>query len=131
MAQYSYADIMKMQNDAARRVEEMQKRARSVSGLDEAPAEKPRESGAVTVKAQPTRVPMPDDYLEKLKSYAGGSALHRDDTSTESAKQNLRQGVLNLPEIDEDRALILSLVLLLAEENADETLLLALLYMLS
>ena len=38
MAQYSYADIMKMQNDAARRVEEMQKRARSVSGLDEAPA---------------------------------------------------------------------------------------------
>jgi hypothetical protein len=33
--------------------------------------------------------------------------------------------------IDEDKALLLSLVLLLAEENADETLILALLYMLS
>ncbi len=131
MAQYSYADIMKMQNDAARRVEEMQKRARSVSGLDCAADENKRESTAVTVKTRPTRVPMPDDYLEKLKSYAGGSALRGNDAPTESVKQNMRQGTLNLPEIDEDRALILSLVLLLAEENADETLLLALLYMLS
>lgn len=129
MAQYSYADIMKMQNDAARRVEEMQKRARSVSGLDEAPAEKPRESGAVTVKAQPTRVPMPDDYLQKLKDYAGGSAPRGE--NTEPVKTDNRQGMLHLPEIDDDKALILSLVLLLAEENADETLLLALLYMLA
>ena len=129
MAQYSYSDIMKMQNDAARRVEEMQKRARSVSGLDEVQNEKPRESGTATVKNQPKRIPMPDDYLEKLKNYAGGSTPRGE--NTEPAKRDERRGVLHLPEIDDDRALILSLVLLLAEENADETLLLALLYMLA
>ncbi len=129
MAQYSYADIMKMQNDAARRVEEMQKRARSVSGLDEAPAEKPHESSTTPVKAQPKRIPMPDDYLQKLKDYAGGSAPRGE--NTEPVKTDKRQGMLHLPEIDDDKALILSLVLLLAEENADETLLLALLYMLA
>lgn len=129
MAQYSYADIMKMQNDAARRVEEMQKRARSVSGLDETQSEKPRERSITPVRNQPKRVPMPDDYLEKLKNYAGGSAPRVENTAPVNAEN--RQGALHLPEIDDDRALILSLVLLLAEENADETLLLALLYMLA
>ena len=34
MADYSYQDLMKMQNDAIRRAEDMQRRARQSAGLE-------------------------------------------------------------------------------------------------
>ena len=69
MAEYSYNEIMKMQNDAIRRAEEMQRRARQNAGL-----EREKQQNPTTKKEEPRRVPMPNDYLENLKNYGSNSS---------------------------------------------------------
>ena len=140
MADYSYSEIMRMQNDAVRRVEEMQKRARQTAGLpSENENNKISSSQTERPKAQEARrIPMPDTYLESLKDFAAGSS-HTGEIKPESPKtQALSEGAqtdgdnfLFNAEIDSDKALILSLVLLLSQEHADGLLILSLLYMLT
>lgn len=133
MSDYTYAEIMKMQNEAVRRVEEMQKRAQAAvgSGKNEENKEKAPE------KAEPKRVPMPPGWLDSLKEYAekeNGDQRVQKEPLKSGAFDGLSQrlgraiGALN---IDSDAALILSLVLLLSEEGCDEALLLSLLYILT
>ncbi len=163
MADYTYHELMRMQNDAIKRVEDMQRRARKTAGFSD--EREPRNSehspnqqnnGYGVQKDAPKRVQMPDDYLRDLKEYAkNASDKNNDENSfgdmnsqeeikkqnslggqnrkTPSAKKSTDglKGVLGDIKIDEDKALLLSLVLLLSEEKADETLILALLYMLS
>ena len=91
---------------------------------------------------------MPDDYLQNLKEYAKSISDKNSNNEENNEKRNSSEeqnrkipsaksstdgmkSVLGDVKIDEDKALILSLILLLSEENADETLILALLYMLS
>ncbi len=149
MADYSYQDLMKMQNDAIRRAEEMQRRARQNAGLEREKQEK--QQNPITKKEEPRRVPMPNDYLENLKSY--GSNSSKNESEPRGKEENKREhkqepksnsqpkfqnsfedkiksifGDLN---IDSDKALLLSLILLLSEEKADELLIMALIYMLT
>lgn len=164
MADYTYHELMRMQNDAIKRVEDMQRRARKTAGISDVKenqnAQKHSQNQQNNLygmqKEQPKRVQMPDDYLRDLKEYAKSVAEKKDDESVvgnvdlqeESKKQNVFngpdaktpsakkstdgiKGFLGDIKIDEDKALLLSLVLLLSEEKADETLILALLYMLS
>ena len=133
MADYSYQDLMKMQNDAIRRAEDMQKRARLSAGL-----EKEKQEGqhtANTKKEEPRRVPMPDDYLENLKQYGSNSSRVGTDQNVKANNKakppNEAQGLLSDLNIDSDKALLLSLILLLSEEKADEVLIMALIYMLT
>lgn len=151
MADYSYQDLMKMQNDAIRRAEDMQRRARQSAGL-----EREEQQNPTTKKEEPRRVPMPNDYLENLKKYGSTSSNKNDSEQRgkeENRKENRREykteqqnnnrpnfqnsfedkiksvfGDLN---IDSDKALLLSLILLLSEEKADELLIMALIYMLT
>lgn len=139
MADYTYTEIMKMQNDAIKRVEEMQKRARKTVGLEN---EKETGSTPEIVREEPRRVSMPKDYLENLKQFAANSSYKEEsdiDEITEKQKEKREPpkkvfakenpfGDLN---IDEDKALILALILLLSEEGADELLIMALIYMLT
>ena len=138
MAEYTYNEMMKMQNDAIRRVEEMQKRARKTVGLDEN-TKKESEHTAESVRDEPRRVSMPKDYLENLKHYAANSSHTDEETEVQKDEQK------NIPpkkvfvnetpfgdlDIDEDKALLLALILLLSEEGADELLVMALIYMLT
>ena len=163
MADYTYHELMKMQSDAIRRAEDMQRRARKSAGFydKDTTVEKPSSSqqgqSQEIRRDAPKRVHMPDDYLRELKEYAN-SASNKKDVASEltenvelqneskskgaSAGNNIKtptvkkstdgvNGILGDVKIDEDKALLLSLVLLLSEEKADETLILALLYMLS
>ena len=151
MAEYSYNEIMKMQNDAIKRVNEMQKRAQTV--VDEINEEKERyheTPSTQNIKQSVNRVKMPNDYLDELKSFASTSShfeeseteqnTHRDYKEANSKKEEPKQhftqkdtvkNILNDLNLDSDKALILSLILLLTEEKADEMLILALLYILS
>ncbi len=150
MADYSYQDLMKMQNNAIRRAEDMQRRARQSAGLER---EKQQTNSK---KEEPRRVPMPNDYLENLKHYGSNSSKNDDEPREQEenrTKQNKTEqkneyknnnqpkfqnsfedkiksvfGDLN---IDSDKALLLSLILLLSEEKADELLIMALIYMLT
>ena len=65
MADYSYQDLMKMQNEAIRRAEDMQKRARQSAGLEKGKGE--NQPNTTAKKEEPRRVPMPNDYLENLE----------------------------------------------------------------
>lgn len=158
MADYTYAELMKMQNDAIKRVEDMQKRARKTAGFTEANdgtsgiknevKNEVKNSSVTLQKDAPKRVRMPDDYLQNLKEYAKSISDKNSNKEENNEKRNISEeqnrkipsaksstdgmkSVLGDVKIDEDKALILSLILLLSEENADETLILALLYMLS
>lgn len=137
MADYTYSEIMKMQNDAIKRVEEMQKKARKTVGLEgEAHGEPKKEP----VPAQePKRVPMPNDYLEQLKEYARNSSYRAEgddsEKKTEPEKEKPlsdkgKNSFLNL-QLDDDKTLLLALIMLLSEEGADELLIMALIYMLT
>lgn len=147
MADYSYQDLMKMQNDAIRRAEDMQRRARQSAGL-----EREEQQNPTTKKEEPRRVPMPNDYLENLKKYGSTSSNKNDSEQREKeeAKKEYKneQRSNNQPKfqnsfedkiksifgdlnIDSDKALLLSLILLLSEEKADELLIMALIYMLT
>ncbi len=148
MADYSYQDLMKMQNDAIRRAEDMQRRARQSAGLEKGKQE--NQHNSTTKKEEPRRVPMPNDYLENLKNYGSNSSKNDNEPRAEEKKKEQKQehknnnqpkfqnsfedkmksvfGDLN---IDSDKALLLSLILLLSEEKADELLIMALIYMLT
>lgn len=134
MSDYTYAEIMKMQNEAVRRVEEMQKRAQAAVGSEKNEENKEK----APEKTEPKRVPMPPGWLDSLKEYAekenGGPRAQKEPLKSGGAFDGFSQrlgraiGSLN---IDSDAALILSLVLLLSEEGCDEALLLSLLYILT
>ena len=151
MADYSYQDLMKMQNDAIRRAEDMQRRARQSAGLEREKQETQHNTNAK--KEEPRRVPMPNDYLENLKNYGSNSSKNdngykeKEKTKKENKKeyrneQDNRPNFQNSFEdkmksvfgdlnIDSDKALLLALILLLSEEKADELLIMALIYMLT
>lgn len=149
MADYSYQDLMKMQNDAIRRAEDMQRRARQSAGLERGKQE--NQQNTTAKKEEPRRVPMPNDYLENLKHYGSNSSKTENEPRAEEKnkkeekqehKNNNKPKFQNSFEdkmksvfgdlnIDSDKALLLSLILLLSEEKADELLIMALIYMLT
>lgn len=132
MSEYTYSEIMKMQNDAIKRVEEMQKRAQAVVGNEQPEKDINRDS------EQPKRVPMPDSYLDGLKNFAANSsytpknntAVKRENTPHINNGNGINS-LLNNINFDSDTALVLSLVMLLSEEPDNEALVLALLYILT
>lgn len=135
MSDYTYSEIMKMQNDAIKRVEDMQKKARKTAGLEKEKEEKAQSNVPVQ---KPERVPMPNDYLEKLKDYATNSShtQKENEVSNQPQKSFVPQnagnsGFLGDFNMDEDKALLLSLIMLLSEEKGDELLIMALIYMLT
>lgn len=127
MSEYTYDEIMRMQNDAVRRVEDMQRKAREVSGIGLTKEEKKTEEGK--------RIAMPDNFLNSLKGYASDSSYREKKKDfTEDISFSGNDSVKSLSEklnVDRDTVLILSLVLLLSEEKADEMLLISLLYILT
>ena len=149
MADYSYQDLMKMQNDAIRRAEDMQRRARQSAGLERGKGE--NQQNQTAKKEEPRRVPMPNDYLENLKNYGSNSSKNesepreKEETKREQKYQHQSnnqpplqnsfedkmKSVFGDLNIDSDKALLLSLILLLSEEKADELLIMALIYMLT
>ena len=151
MADYSYQDLMKMQNDAIRRAEDMQRRARQSAGLERERGE--NQPNTTAKKEEPRRVPMPNDYLENLKNYGSNSSKNESEPREEEEKkkeqkqeqehknnnqpkfqnsfEDKMKSVFGDLNIDSDKALLLSLILLLSEEKADELLIMALIYMLT
>ena len=138
-----------MQNDAIRRAEDMQRRARQSAGLERGKGENQQNQAAK--KEEPRRVPMPNDYLENLKNYGSNSSKNESEPIEEGenkSQQKQERKSNNQPKfqnsfedkmksvfgdlnIDSDKALLLSLILLLSEEKADELLIMALIYMLT
>ena len=124
MADYTYQELMRMQNDAIRRAEDMQARARKTAGFDD--ENKEHQKNTISAPQEPKRIPMPEGYLGKeSKKEIPQNQDYQQTDFTEKLKTGF--GDIN---IDSDKALLLSLIMLLSEEKADELLIMALIYML-
>ncbi len=124
MADYTYSELMKMQNDAIRRAEEMQKRARLSAGFEEEAAKENKTSAP----QEPKHIPMPKGYLEKQQNE--DDAEEKAPPKNENTFKDFNSSMADL-NMDSDKALLLSLIMLLSEEKADELLIMALIYMLT
>ena len=126
MADYTYKELMRMQNDAVKRVEDMQRRARRAAGIEEGSNNEPSQSA--TTNREPHHIPQPQGYLPKTEKNEASKS------KPETGNMGFLDGIkknFDMIDIDEDKALILSLLLLLSGENGDEALLTALIYMLT
>ncbi len=121
MADYSYQELMHMQNDAIRRAEDMRRRARTTAGLD-TPSEPP------APPQEPKRIPMPGGYLQQQNEVPQQEQAPPTEKSPLSEELKNGLGEINM---DSDKALLLSLIMLLSQEGADELLLMALIYILA
>ncbi len=122
MPEMSKEEFERMQNDAIRRVRNMQQRAQSHLP--------PMPDYVRPLHGIPQPRQEPDDRYEEEKS-----APQQNPASHKSSQPTKRGGLgfldkLNLKnfEMDSDRSLILMMMALLGKETADETLMLALLY---
>lgn len=107
MRRYSGEDMDKMQQEAVRRMQEMQNRGRSLP-----PSEKKSEDIPV--------VPCPLETTEE----------HRCVDSPKTKSSGKSQGFFDILFQDKERSLILLLLLLLSTEKTDTGLILALIYLL-
>ena len=113
---YSQGDIMRMQEDAIRRVRQMQQRAQSYA------------------KASPSNAPNPP--VQQAPAKEGHTPVHTN--SLPAAPQKGQPAAVNCQNasplfslnLDNDRLLILALLLIMIQEKADMTIILALCYLL-
>ncbi len=111
MAQeYSYNDLVRMQEQAIRRVRDMQERARLTLQEQESPVPEEEVSPAEPTPVQEKKEEKPQLPMQKPKP------------------QNPLGNLINL---DKDKAVILPLLLLLGKESSDNILLLALMYIMA
>lgn len=110
---YTYSELMQMQDKAIERVREMQERARRTMEADP----------VLPIKEEQKREEKPEE-VPKVKA---------EPVKAVPKNQNQRSGMpfgLNL-NLDKDRATVLPLLLLLMNEGADNLLLLALTYIMA
>lgn len=112
MRDYSYEDMLKMQQEAAMRVREMKKRA------------------AITVEEEPagkTVRPIPDEV--RRISYPVEIPVREHDADNQEQKKE-HNGILSFLADDKDALLVLSLAVILTQENTDYLTTLSLIYLL-
>lgn len=117
MRDYSYQDMLRMQEEAAYRVREMKKRATLALDEETQPVQK--------------KLPLPDEV--KHISYPVEIENSQDDeaiTEEIQEKENPSSGILDFLTRDKDALLILSLIAVLATESNDSFTTYALVYLL-
>ena len=133
MSDYTYQDMMRMQSEAKQRVLEMQKRSKSAaeSFNGRHKTEKPE---AQPPSEELPRVPKAISYPADLKSsqlQSRGGRVNRERLASFDLRGALQSVFGNLNEDDYEKMLIMSLCLLLSKENKDDSLIFALMYLLT
>lgn len=130
MNDYTYQDMMRMQSEAKRRVIEMQKRSkdvadnfntkRTVTDIPEDREELPRIPRAISYPAELPTQPRHNEHRKKALA-----------VPVTEIKNMLASAFGNLTGDDYERMFILALCLLLSKEGTDESLIIALMYLLT
>lgn len=116
MRDYSYNDMLRMQQEAAERVREMKKRA-ALAVDDEQSAKR-------AVK------PIPDKVRHISYPVEIGGKDDNNDEAADSASADVHKGLLSVLSEDKDALLVLSLAFILSQEQEDFVTTLALIYLL-
>ena len=140
---YSDDDVMRMQQDAVRRVKEMQAKAQAtletVNREHPDPPPPPRKPGSPQRRQPPPPVPSPVEQLKDLGQQVlpavedvleGGSIADLINAFLPQDDDSAVGGVLKALKLDGEKILILGLLLFLMNAKADKTILLALFYLL-
>ncbi len=141
MTEYSYSDLVKMQDQAIRRVREMQERARLTLRDDPTPDRLPEndeknnadENGKNTDTdelSSKSHSQVQENKIENRQS-ANGEKCENAVACNEKSKNSQPPKSRPLFALDSDRALLLPLLMLLGKEGADDVLMFALLYILA
>ncbi|MBR5233875.1 MAG: hypothetical protein IKW03_06665 [Clostridia bacterium] len=114
MADYTYNDMLRMQEEAARRVREMKKRAAIVAEEDESPVRK--------------SIPLPDD----VKYYSMPVNIEKDETddAEKTVVVSKKQSFMGKFASDKDALIIVAILSVLSQEKTDWLIILALVYIL-
>lgn len=126
--EYSYNDLVKMQEQAIRRVRDMQERARITMQEHDEAAQQIDEISEQEETVYEERVSEVSENTDAQTKDNDGSRKNQDKAKHISRQQNPLGNLLNL---DKDKAVILPLLLLLGKESSDNILLLALMYIMS
>lgn len=140
---YSYNELLNMQEQAMRRVEQMQKSADSVrdsfmnnenNSKKNNHRENPHNENGGFAEVS---VPNPSPQKETRKPSAdnnGGNANNRhnvqNSTNSMFSGENPIKGLLDGLNLDDDKILLIGVLLLLSKEGADNSLIFSILYML-
>ncbi len=140
MTGYSYSEIQKMQAKAMERVREMKRKSDIVTQsaqkeFDFTPSKREIQNVSATVSAKVTNMPpnFPEDNpYSSFKEFFEDAEEKEQQTEEinfdeEKQKKSILESLFNEP----DKALILGLIMLLKSEGADESLIMALTYILS
>lgn len=138
MSNYSYSEIQNMQKRAMERVREMQKNSESVletarQDLGERPVEPKKETPRTDAPIKPKITNLPPNFPD-FKDYFN---MQTEQASPEPKKEEKQRpaeqqsSIFDLISSEPDRALLLGLLLLLKSEGADETLMMALMYIMA
>lgn len=141
MNNYSYSEIQNMQKRAMERVREMQKNSDAVletarQDLSNAPKQTDH-SGENQIKPKITNLPpnFPDfkEYFNIQREPEAPPMPQKEKapSQTVARPQHFPGNILDLISSEPDRALLLGLLLLLKSEGADESLMMALMYILA
>lgn len=140
MSNYSYSEIQNMQKRAMERVREMQKNSESVletarQDLDENPMGNKKENLRTDTPIKPKITNLPPnfpDFKEYFNMKSEPEVVPPQPQSEEKPRYNEPQNsIFDLISAEPDRALLLGLLLLLKSEGADETLMMALMYIMA
>lgn len=143
---YSQSQILTMQQDAVRRVHEMQRRARTITGNEPVELSNAQEAVPTSAILEKPDNPLPFRAGSGLKSTAVATSKLSDSSNHATSHVSsghsvssplaglLSQGgiesFLDRLGIDNERLLLIGIILLLLNEGADNMLLLALAYIL-
>lgn len=138
MNNYSYLEIQNMQKRAMERVREMQRKSDEVLEdarveLGGSPPEKTFEKGRTEAIIKPKITNMPPNFPD-FKEYfnlQNEPAVQQPKREEKSRPANTHGNILDMISAEPDRALLLGLLLLLKSEGADETLMMALMYIMA
>lgn len=131
MSDYTYQDMMRMQSEAKQRVLEMQKRSRSAAESFNG-AQKNSDRQKEEIQEELPRVPKKISFPAELNPGQQGYRVGGKGSSGQvtDIRSSLKAVFGNLSGDDYEKMFILSLCLLLTTDGADESLIMALMYLL-
>lgn len=141
MNNYSYSEIQNMQKKAMERVREMQKNSEAVletarQDLSEKTVEPKKETPPKEPQIKPKITNLPPNFPDfkeyfNMQSEPEVTAPEKEKPQTPPQPQYSQGNIMDLISSEPDRALLLGLLLLLKSEGADETLMMALMYIMA
>ncbi len=123
---YSYNELLNMQQQAMRRVEQMQQNARQAKdnfNVTSPQQNKPEPNIQNTQKSKPIDFAKDNQPIKKEE-------LTQSTNNSMFSKENPIKDLVNGLNLDNDKLLLIGVILLLSKEDADNSLIFALLYML-